>query len=390
MKKKFLIVMMNLNNGGAERSLVNFLQLFDYDRYDVDLLLFKKEGMFLEQVPVKVNMLECCKEIRTLYSSLWGGIFSLKSCWLKMIQIFGTYISSKSTKSGIEKGQYRWIHFYSKHIPILAEKYDTAISFVEGEPMYYLADKVTANKKIAFIHTDYSKLSANMEYDLAYFEQLDKVISISNKCVIILKEMFPSIKNKFMLLPNLISSDVIKKMSNEFQPAEMTENITYLLSIGTLTRLKGFDMAIKAAKILKERELKFKWIIMGKGIQYEELQKQARDDNVEDVIIFIGARLNPYPYIKKSSIIVQTSRYEGKSMVLDEAKILGKPIVVTNYDTVRDQINDKEGIIVGMSPVEIANGIIKMYKMRDKYEMYLKQNEYGTDTEIEKYYEVLK
>ena len=384
MKKKFL------NNGGAERSLVNFLQLFDYDRYDVDLLLFKKEGMFLEQVPVKVNMLECCKEIRTLYSSLWGGIFSLKSCWLKMIQIFGTYISSKSTKSGIEKGQYRWIHFYSKHIPILAEKYDTAISFVEGEPMYYLADKVTANKKIAFIHTDYSKLSANMEYDLAYFEQLDKVISISNKCVIILKEMFPSIKNKFMLLPNLISSDVIKKMSNEFQPAEMTENITYLLSIGTLTRLKGFDMAIKAAKILKERELKFKWIIMGKGIQYEELQKQARDDNVEDVIIFIGARLNPYPYIKKSSIIVQTSRYEGKSMVLDEAKILGKPIVVTNYDTVRDQINDKEGIIVGMSPVEIANGIIKMYKMRDKYEMYLKQNEYGTDTEIEKYYEVLK
>lgn len=382
--------MMNLNNGGAERSLVNFLQLFDYDRYDVDLLLFKKEGMFLEQVPVKVNMLECCKEIRTLYSSLWGGIFSLKSCWLKMIQIFGTYISSKSTKSGIEKGQYRWIHFYSKHIPILAEKYDTAISFVEGEPMYYLADKVTANKKIAFIHTDYSKLSANMEYDLAYFEQLDKVISISNKCVIILKEMFPSIKNKFMLLPNLISSDVIKKMSNEFQPAEMTENITYLLSIGTLTRLKGFDMAIKAAKILKERELKFKWIIMGKGIQYEELQKQARDDNVEDVIIFIGARLNPYPYIKKSSIIVQTSRYEGKSMVLDEAKILGKPIVVTNYDTVRDQINDKEGIIVGMSPVEIANGIIKMYKMRDKYEMYLKQNEYGTDTEIEKYYEVLK
>lgn len=390
MKKKLLIVMMNLNNGGAERSLVNFLQLCDYDRYDIDLLLFKKEGMFLEQVPIKVNMLESCREIRTLYSNLWGGIFSLKSCWLKMIQIFGTYISAKSTKSGIEKGQYRWINFYRKHIPILAKKYDTAISFVEGEPMYYLVDKVTAQKKIAFIHTDYSKINANIEYDLAYFEQLDKVISISNKCVSILKEMFPTVKNKFMLLPNLISSDVIKKMANEFQPVEMTENITYLLSIGTLTRLKGFDMAVQAAKILKERGLKFKWIIIGKGIKHEELQKQVNSNHVEDVIFFIGARLNPYPYIKKANIIVQTSRYEGKSMVLDEAKILGKPIVVTNYDTVRDQIDDKEGIIVGMSPAEIANGIMKMNKMQDKYEMYLKQNEYGTEKEIEKYYEVLK
>ena len=78
---------------------------------------------------------------------------------------------------------------------------------------------------------------------------------------------------------------------------------------------------------------------------------------------FIGSRENPYPYIKNSDVIIQSSRFEGKSIVLDEAKILSKPIVATNYTTVRDQLKNEEGVICEMTPLDLAEKIMFMLKM---------------------------
>ena len=112
------------------------------------------------------------------------------------------------------------------------------------------------------------------------------------------------------------------------------------------------------------------------------------------IIQLLGSRENPYPYIKECDIFAQTSRYEGKSVVLDEAKILGKPIVVTKYPTVYDQIhNDDEGKIVEMNPQGIAEGISKLIIDKDRrirMQKYLKSKEYGNQEEIKKYIDIIE
>lgn len=389
MKKKMVFIMGGLENGGGERSLINLLQLIDYGMYDVDLILFKERGMLLEQVPKEVNILSNLKELHFMYDNSLKNTFSLKKIRLSLVHIIGTIISKVRSKSEFHKGQYRWEHYYKRVIPVFDKEYDVGISYLEGEPMLYLVDKINAKRKIAWIHTDYSKINSDKEMDLKYLKKIDKIVSISDMCVNVLKNIFPSISTKIVCLPNLTSSKSINLLANKFYPEEYLkkEDDIKLLSIGRLVKLKGFDIALEAAQKLKERGIKFKWYIVGDGVLRDELEEKKKELKLEE-FIFLGIRKNPYPYLKYADIIVQPSRYEGKSMVLDEAKILNKPIVVTNYDTVHDQIKEKEGIIVEIDAESLSKGIEKMIYEKEKYTKYLNKNEYGSEKEILKYYKL--
>lgn len=389
MKKKLLFIMGGLESGGGEKSLINLLQLIDYNIYDIDLVLFKERGVLLEEVPKEVKILSDLKELHFMYDDSLKNAFSIKYIKLSLIHIIGTIISKIKSKSGFHKGQYRWEHYYKSVIPKLDKFYDVAISYLEGESMLYLVDKVEAKRKLAWVHTDYSKINSDTNLDLNYFNKIDKIVSISDVCVDVLKKMFPSVSEKIIYLPNLTSSKSINVKAEQFYPREFSResNAIKLLSIGRLIKLKGFDIALEAAKILKEKGIKFKWYVIGDGILHEELEKYRKELNLED-FVFLGIRKNPYPYLKNADIVIQPSRYEGKSMVLDEAKILKKPIVVTNYDTVYDQIKENEGIIVDINAEALSIGIEKMIYEKEKYIEYLNQNDYGNQDEILKYYEI--
>lgn len=389
MKSRILFIMVGLGNGGGQRSLINFLQLIDYEKYDVDLVLFKEKGLFFNQIPDNVSLQKDCEALHILYDNKIESICSVRHPVLSANHLFGTVVSKLKTKSGFQKGQYRWEHFYSKVIPPLPKHYDVAISFMEGETTYFLVDKVSANKKIAWVHTDYSKINAYKDFDLKYYAKIDKVVTISNVCLSILQNTFPSIKDKFMVLPNLISSSVIRKLSDAYIPSELNKDCINFVSIGRLVELKGFDLAISASAILKKKGIKFCWYVIGEGEEREKLEKQIEAEDVSDCFVLLGAIENPYPYMKCADIIVQTSRYEGKSMVLDEAKILAKPIVVTNYDTVGDQIQDQEGLIVDMTAEGVADGIYRMLQEKTKFSTYLKAHEYGNENEVQVYYDLL-
>lgn len=382
--------MSSLRNGGAERSLVNLLQLFDYQKYEVDLLLFQEEGIFLEQLPNEVHLLHDCDILHLLYAKGNNRIKGIKHPLLTFDHYWGTFWARKKTESMYASRQYRWEHYYKDRIPsIKTKKYDVAISYLHGEQLYYLVDKVDAKRKIAWIHTDYSKLNALEEHDLKYMRQVDSVVSISNICVETLCKTFPSIKEKFCMLPNLTSSSSIKYLAEKEYPKEYGGDEFKIVSVGRLIHLKGFDMAVDAASILKENGLKFSWFILGDGELKTELNMQIKNKNVDDCVFLLGATDNPYKYMDGADILVQTSRYEGKSVVLDEAKILGKPIVVTNYDTVKDQVNDNEGVIVNMSSEAIAAGIMKIIPRIDEIHTYLNAHEYGNQDEIYKYYQLI-
>lgn len=385
--KKILFVMLSLQNGGAEKSLVNLLNEIDPKKYEIDLLLFRKSGSFIKQVPSYVNICETPIELKKLYGNLRevGNLFILK--------IIGTLLARIYKKTPYARSGYRWKNFYFKKIYNFNKKYDVAFAYMTGETMFYTMDKVDAKRKICFVHNDYKTAKHSKEYDYSYFEKIDGIASISNRCCQILKEVFPEFSNKIWCIENITSSAVIKDKAKEFIPHEIKKDNT-ILSIGRLVEQKGIDMAILAASIMKKKGIEFHWYIIGEGKLRKKFEEQIEKENVEDCFTLLGLKENPYPYIKKCTIFAQTSRYEGKSIALDEAKILAKPIISTNYPTVKDQIqNGIEGIIVEMSPSEIAKGIIELLEnkeLQEKLHKNLKACEYGNQKEIEKYYNFIE
>lgn len=383
MMKKILFVMPTLRDGGAERSLVNLLTELPKDKYEIDLLLLKKKGTFLSQVPSYVNILEQPPVLKKLYGPVKkAGIYM-------PVKVFGNLLA-KIVKQGMgSQKAFMWEHFYKPVIDGLDKEYDVAVGYLGGESTYYIVDKVKAKRKIHWVHNDYRTSGMPKEYDLKLFPKVDAVVTISEECLEILKEEFPQFKDKFFCIENITSFKVIQSRANEFIPKEYNGEENILLSVGRLSEQKGFDMAVSAAKIMKESGLKFKWFIIGSGPLKNKLMDQIKRENVEDCIHLLGTKTNPYPYIKRCDIFVQPSRYEGKSVVIDEAKILAKPIVVTSYPTVKDQIeNGREGIIVGMSPNEIADAISSLLNDENKRRTlteFLKNTEYGNQDEVDKY-----
>lgn len=389
-KRSILFVMSSLRNGGAERSLVNLLQLFDYETYDVDLLLLQEEGMFLKQLPRQVHLLSAQEKIHILFETQKKKCWNFRHPYLSAVHLAGTAISQKREGKGSRSRQYRWTHFYRQVIEELPKHYDAAVAYMHCEPTYFVADKVRADRKIAWVHIDYSQIAQSREIDLKYFQKMDNVVTISDLCVGVLRKEFPSIADKFTMLPNLTSSQVVKALADEFYPPEYEEGTLKFVSVGRLNPQKGFDFALDAAAELKKRGLRFHWYVLGIGELRQILEEKRDRLNLQDCFEFIGARENPYTYMKNADIVVQSSRYEGKSVTLDEAKILGRPIVVTNYPTVCDQIDRNEGIITAMDGKSIADGIERMLRDKEKYISCLSKREYGNQKEIQNYYNLFE
>lgn len=393
MKKKLLFVMMHLHMGGAERSLVNLLSEINYNQYEVDLLLIKKEGDLIRQLPKEVNLIDTPYELKAVYCNSIDSIRGVKYFLMRGMSVAYSNIKNKIKRCDLTA--IRWNQFYKGLIPQFEKKYDVAIAYLTGPSMYYVADKVNAGKKIVFYHSDYiaSNAMVNQPTDLPYFEKFDLIPTISEKCRDSLRAVFPKMESKFVVIPNITSTRLIKMRAEENYPTEYEGMHNIICSVGRLSSEKGFDLAARAAAVLKRKGINFFWCIVGEGNERKKLQEIIKNNGLESNFVLLGVRDNPYPYIKNADVIVQPSRFEGKSMVLDEAKILAKPIVATAYTTVRDQLNDKEGIVIGMTPEEIAEGVQKMLEnegLRNEISDYLRQRNYGNIEEMKKFYDSLE
>lgn len=386
--KKVLFVIHTLSNGGAERSLVNLLNELPADGYSVDVLLFKRKGMFLNQLPEHVHVLETPEAVRKLYAPMKQSGSCLP------IKLMGTLSGRLHEKQRLNQRAYRWKHFYSRVIPKLDKQYDVAVAYISGEILFYVDEKVNANKKYVWIHNDYRTAGHPKKYEQEYLRRMDGIVSISERCVAILREEFPEFKDKLHCIENITSGAVVRKRAEEFVPTEYAECENNILSVGRLMKQKGFDMAIRAAAILKKSGVRFHWHVVGDGELKDELEALIRSEDVSDCFSLIGPRENPYPYMRNCTLFAQTSLYEGKSVVIDEAKIVGAPIVVTNYPTVRDQVaNEMEAKIVEMSPEGIAEGIRTLLEQPEKRRAmreYLLAHDYGNQDEVQKYIQLFE
>lgn len=389
MKKNILFVINNLNCGGAEKALISLLETINYSMYNVDLFLFKHEGLFFRKIPQQVNLLEEPYEYQYFDMPIKTAIID---CIKKgridiaLARLCAGYIF-KSEQNRVRCEQMIW-KYISKSLRRIDKNYDVAIGYLEKNPVYFCIDKVKAKKKIGFIHNDYDELGMDPKIDIGYFAKLDSIVTVSRECANVLKERFPMYKNKVKVMYNIVSPNMIEKMSLE--KTDMKDRGTKIVSVGRLNYQKGFEMAIEACKELEEDGYKITWYVIGEGEERAHLEKMIEENDLQGKFILLGIKENPYPYIREANIYVQPSRFEGKSIAIDEAKILHKPIVITNFSTAKDQIKNKEnGIIVEMDPHAISDGIKKLIdnkELRNTLIDNLSKEELGTESEIEKLY----
>lgn len=353
MKKKILFVIDSLHSGGAEKSLVSLLSLLDYERFEIDLLLFNKSGLYIPLVPKDVKILEVPE------------YFAYKRSLKEKVNFKFEYVRLKNSlllRSFKYKNKYHTAQITSKNILSCLDKidknYDVAIAYSQGLPTYYVSEKTSANKKMCWINTDYKKAGYNSDFDKKYYEKYDYIVAVSQKNREALEAVYPIFKYKMRVIYDIISPKLVRQMADEGEGYMDGFDGIRILTIGRHVDLKGYDMAIDAAKILKKDGIKFRWYSIGEGILTNKLQKQVKDNGLEDDFIFLGTYTNPYPFIKQCNIYCQPSRFEGFGMAIAEAKILKKLVISTNFEIIYDQIeNMKNGLIVNMNSKDIADGI---------------------------------
>ena len=394
--KNVLISTFDMEIGGVERSLINMLSEFDYKNNNVDLMLYSHSGDFLSLLPKGFNLLPEIKEYKTFRQGI-GQVFKNGFYGIGCGRVLAKVISlikgkmNKSSEIGYYQMQLMW-KYAIKYLPKLEKKYDVAISYLW--PHYFVAEKVNAKKKIAWIHTDFSTIETDIEEDLRIWNKFDNIVAVSEECKNSFLNKYPSLNNKVSVIENITSPEFIKKMSEEDIEQEFINDTSFkLISVARLSHAKGIDNAVKALKILKERGLyNIKWYVVGYGGDEPMIKALIKENDLEDSFILLGKKTNPYPYMKKCDLYVQPSRYEGKAVTVVEAQILNKPVLITNYPTAKSQVKENyDGIICELSIEAIANKLEDLFYNRNilnKIERNCKITNYSNTDELEKLYKL--
>ncbi len=350
--------------GGISKSLLALFNELD-DKYSVDLLLMKHEGIFIPLIPDNVNLLP--EPIETEFRNPHPkNVFSYAKSlpfnrWIKWCKYSAACTFGKLT-GGLHRQVQTMDSWLGKNTAPLQDTYDAAIAYQGGRCIYYLVENIQARIKIGYVHSDYiNNVTDYMLYptDKKYFPKLNYIVTISDRCADSLKTVFPDITGKIKVIENICSTSFIRNMAGQYVDFDNAYRGIRLVTMGRLDwYVKGLDFIIESARILKNRNIDFRWYLLGDGNDRNKVETAAREADISDRIYVLGAKTNPYPYLLKCDIYVHPSRVEGKSVALDEVKALAKPIVVTNFSTVNDQFtNNVNAVICGMEPTEIADSI---------------------------------
>lgn len=351
-----LIVSHTMEIGGAEKALLGLLGVFDYTKYNVDLFLYHHEGELMQFIPKEVNLLPEKKSYASLAKPISqvikNGAFGTLLGRYKGKNAATEYI----VRNKIENGSYIYIdyshRFTSPFMPKISDKtYDVVISFLT--PHYFAAEKCKAKKRVAWIHTDYSYIDIDVTSELEMWSAYDTIVSISEKVTEAFLKKFPSLEDRIVLIENIHPADFIKKQADETDVSDEMPDDGYVkfLSVGRYSHPKNFDNVPDICSRLDN----VKWYIIGYGADEELIRKKIAEAGMEDRVILLGKKLNPYPYFKACDFYIQPSRYEGNAVTVNEALILVKKVAVTDYPTAPSQIDDGvNGVIVPLENEKCA------------------------------------
>lgn len=390
MKQKIMFVINSLGCGGAEKALLSLLTLIDRNKYDISLQMFTRGGMFEELLPAEINILPPLDHSIFCSKSFAAQIFSFDvkriSARLKTAAEL-----RKNARHGhpLHDTQAYWKHSASAY-NTLPQQYDIAIAWGQGTPTHFVAQKVNAKKKYAWVNVNYEDAGHNKDFDRDIYAQYTGIVCVSNKLRDIFVKVYPEYTQKCSVILDIQNAALISTMAQE-ECNIQKQGIT-ITTVGRLVRQKGYDIAAKAAQILKERGVEFKWYVVGGG-DATPIEKDIATYGIDDCFILLGAKQNPYPFIAAADIYVQTSVFEGYCLTLAEARMLNIPCVTTAFDVVYEQmINGENGLVVDMNAQAVADGVERLMNdkaLYDHIKKYQQSEKKGNTEEIERFYELV-
>lgn len=331
---KILVLTNSFTIGGTEAALNSLLKMLDSEQYQVTVLAITKEGVMLEEIPkrIEVKQLPFTKsKYRIFVSGRKEKTDSLKTLAAKIEKRYYYFRYKQNEEAN---------RFYEKMLEYtfpLEEEYDLMLDF-HGYG-YFLtafgAKNVKAKKKAMWIHDENIWWLYKI---VSYLQNYDKIFCVSQAVKTSLLEKYPEYREKTEVFYNVTDVERIKKMSDSTIDDERYRGSQKILTIGRMEQQKGYDVAIEAAEILKNRGVTFQWFFMGDGNLRGDLEKAVKRKGLENHIVFLGKKTNPYPYIRECDIYVQPSRHEGYATTILEAKVLKKIIVASDIPSNREQI----------------------------------------------------
>lgn len=372
--KKVLFVINTLGGAGAEKALLELLKRFPKEKYEVSLYVLLDQGELIHQIPKHVKVLNQEYSDASVLSREGKKVLN-KKIW-KRLWIHGAVLKNlpfllRNTAAMLRKGKISpdkllW-RVMSDSGQVIKEHYDMAVAYLEGGATYYVHDHVNADRKFTFLHVDYGYAGYSRNLDKNCYPDFDRVFTVSDEVKKSFLKVYPECGKDTYVFHNLIDQDEIRRKAELPGGFEDSYDGTRILTVGRLTAQKAYEISIDAMKILKDHGVKARWYVLGEGELREKLQSQINRLGLKEDFLLLGAKENPYPYYKQCDLYVHATRFEGKSIAIQEAQTLGCTILVSDSSGNREQvIQGEDGMMCELTAESVSRNIEALLKDSDK------------------------
>lgn len=377
-RRKILFVIDSFNIGGAERSLCTLLNLLPQDRFDISVMLTARGGALEKYLPAGI----CLAEI-PLYDP--GLKARIKFAWRHAIHAVTSRLPHR-LRSKANPVERHW-RLLGSLAPAPEESFDIAVAYHQGFPTYYVARKVCADRKIAWINADIVRDNYTESFNLGFYSLYNKVVAASPGLRRLLLDSWRFDPARLIAVRDIVSPAVLQKLAAEDScPKENSEETTMpvtdssplvILTVGRLVPVKGYDLLLGAACLLRDRGLNFRWDIVGDGPLRKQIEEEIGAKGLREHVRLLGALDNPYPLMRRCDIYVQPSRSEGYGIAVCEARAFCRPVIVTDFKVASGLVDDSvDGLICEMNAESLADAVMRLssQQLREQFSARLSAN----------------
>lgn len=372
--KKILFVINTLGGAGAEKALIELLKHFPREQYEVSLYVLLDQGELISQIPEHVKVLNreysdasvLSKEgKKVLNRKIWKRLWIRGAVLRNLPFLFrNTFVMLKKGKLSPDKLLWRVMSDSGQSIK---ERYDMAVAYLEGGATYYVHDHINADRKFTFLHVDYRFAGYTRELDKNCYPDFDRIFTVSDEVKKSFVKVYPECSQNTYVFHNLIDQKEIRRKAELPGGFEDSYDGKRILTVGRLTAQKAYEISIDAMKILKDHGVKARWYVLGEGELREKLQSQINRLGLQEDFVLLGAKTNPYPYYRQCNLYVHATRFEGKSIAIQEARTLGCTILVSDSSGNREQvIQGEDGMMCSLTPEAVSRNIEELLKNPQK------------------------
>lgn len=368
MRKKILFVINTMGRAGAETAMLELLKHLDSPDYDISLYVIMGQGEMIGRLPPYVRLRNPKFDAHSVLSregkrgmarTVWDA-FRRNGGQIKKICHIVKTLTAMVRKGKLQTDKLLW-RMLSDGALRFDEDFDLAVAWLEGASAYYVADYVRAARKCAFVHIDYESAGYTREMDRGCWDSFDRIFMVSDEVRQHFLAVYPEHAAKADIFHNMVDQEGIRRLAAQGSGFSDGYEGARLLTVGRLTYQKAYDIAIEAMKRLKEKGVRARWYVLGEGDQRKALEKKIAALGLQEDFLLPGAVENPYPYYAQADLYVHATRFEGKSIAIQEAQTLGCAVVASDCNGNREQIEEGvDGLLCPLTPEAIADSVASL------------------------------